>query len=323
MAPLQRVIFSQKPLYGFIKVGGHFSIYPAHQWVNLTEVQSWPYRALERAGRKEGSNFGPPYPLFFEIDHPGSISSRWYEEAFVRLERYERLALLFIVGLESAAHQTSPDRWSAFEKMTADKLEISYGIVSFGFAVVGEASLARFIAEGGNTALPYQAEADGNYYDGLHVSDVLDYPNELEKTMDRYAALSPKAQKDFDRAAFFFHQGEFLRNGKFAPFTSYSSAIECLLDKQSEKCGSCGQEKYGIARRFTDFVERFAPISGPTRSQQKKMYQHRSKETHGVSVPHTDKEGMFKSFDANSYLFPWVVRKALVNWLIFSNLRES
>jgi hypothetical protein len=247
----------------------------------------------------------------------------WYEEAFVRLERYERLARLFIVGLESATHQVNPDRWAAFEKATADGLEISYGIVSFGFAVVGEASLARFIAEGGNAALPYQAEVDGNYYDGLHVSDMIDYPNELEKTMDCYAALSRKAQKDFDRAAFFFHQGEFLRNGNFAPFTSYSSAIECLLDKQSEKCGTCGQEKYGISKKFRDFLAKYAPVSDKIRSLQKEMYSLRSKETHGVSISHIDKDTIFKPFDQNDILFPWSIRKALVNWLLLSNIKHS
>jgi hypothetical protein len=260
--------------------------------------------------------------LFIEIDHQVSIASKWYEEALLKLERYERLARLFIVGLESAAHQTSPNRWAAFEKVTADELEISYGIVSFGFAVVGEPSLARFIAEGGKAALPYQAAENVNYYDGLHVIDTLDYPNELKKTLDRYAQLPPEAQRDFDRAAFFFHQGEFLRNGNFAPLTSYSSAIECLLDEQSEKCGSCGQEKYGIGKKFRDFLAKYAPVSEKVRSLQKQMYSHRSKETHGISVNHIDKETIFKTFDQNDILFPWSVRKALVNWLLLSNIKH-
>lgn len=310
--PIQRVIFSNKPLNGFIRIDGHFKIYPVHQWVKPNESSKFhlgPFTGLSDAD----DDFGPPYPLYIEVDVPEADEIEWFIDGQRLLDRYEKLAFFFIQGIELASDRRNQSQWTLVYDSQPQGLIASYAITRFGFSVEGDGGFERYLNEGGRAVNPF-AGAIG-YYDALLTENVLEFPAELDSLLKAYASLSQQQTENFDRAVFLFQQGEYLRFSKFDASVSYSSAIECLLSREKKKCKDCGQDIFGVGRKFKEFMDEFAPVSAGLVEVRKRLYDVRSKAAHGMQVPRVDRDPGLSSFDENDIIFPWLVRKGIVNWL--------
>jgi hypothetical protein len=310
-------MFSRKPLNGYIVVDGHFKIFPVHQWINIKELNSRMQTALGYGSNEAISAFGPPYPIYLEVDAPKPDDFTWARDGVRLLDRYETIAALLIPGIELASHEPSHDRWCRFFENIDNRLHSCHGITQFGISIDGDCSFERYVSEGGGNAKPYSGTTE--FYDAILIESELAFPSDLTRYLSFYKSLKRKDRDNFDRAAFLFQQGEFLQKSRFEPLVSYASAVECLLNKKSVHCEACRQPKFGIGRKFEEFMQKFASVSSSLLKQRKQMYNERSKAAHGTYVYGVDRNESQGIEDSNNMLFSWLVRKGLLNWLINGN----
>jgi hypothetical protein len=107
-----------------------------------------------------------------------------------------------------------------------------------------------------------------------------------------------------------------------ACLNSLVTAIECMLPKDSEICSSCNQDKFGVGRKFNEFLDCYAPMEKGIDSTKRfrEVYATRSKLAHGAhKYIHDLISGEFgyetSREDHELRTMIQVVKTALINWI--------
>jgi hypothetical protein len=167
---------------------------------------------------------------------------------------------------------------------------------------------------------------------------VVDFPDNLSVTLDTYFALTPKKRIAFARAAELYG----LASDVWASSQSLSLAVaalvfaiesvihaedpnptrcpDCSALHGDEKCQTCGAPKYGLTRRFKDFVEQSAH-NAEERDLAARLYEVRSAIAHRGQPLRIDEFDMGyhvgEKDDENAVLFGAtpLPRRVLREWL--------
>jgi hypothetical protein len=308
-----RLIFSSRKLEGFIRAPGLFTMYPVGQWADIRS-SGWA-RGCEGTsnGLSQNDGAGPPFPLHIEVavdvpsDHPLFI-----ERYLSKIRDAECLAALLIRGITPVSFLKSTRQWNTgWDAVTGEPFNY---LASNGFSTNVATSFELFVATGGSEAPTYSGEAE--YTDALIFDEAQTIPPFLNSAVDKFLALNRTRKKAFLRACYLFGAAEAVK-GQVESTPLYVSAIECVLDPiVPNRCSNCGQEQHSISRRFRDFMDRYAHVSERLKNERKSMYAKRSNIVHGRFVSAVDDPSWFPSLETDEILFPWLTRKALVNWLL-------
>jgi hypothetical protein len=153
----------------------------------------------------------------------------------------------------------------------------------------------------------------------------LDLPDVLEQLLDAIFAASRDDRDRFLRAAHWFQYARRVANvSRSGAYTALVSAVEALMGDVTPEsiCPDCQRPLgTGPTKRFIDFVEQYAPATGVTAKDRRKLYSLRSALSHGGTLLHSDRYvwgGMTSaslSEDDDQRAMWLLVRVVLVNWL--------
>lgn len=160
-------------------------------------------------------------------------------------------------------------------------------------------------------------------------NEALNLPENITALLDGYFNLQDDAKRSFLTSCSLMEQGMKLWAEHMSlSITAFVSAIETLIafdhkDDKVEKCDSCGQEKYKVTQKFTDFYAKYGSDTPEFKKYATKIYQFRSKILHkgelciGERVPWDwikfHKENEFRR-NINQ-----TCRICMINWLIINS----
>lgn len=166
--------------------------------------------------------------------------------------------------------------------------------------------------------------AAAEYYErGFYrFSDGFLLPDDIEAVLDKIFSFDPQRWKRFWIACTWFSMiPELSTISSSAAYIGLVTSLEALMDKKSEKCSSCGQPMFAIARRFRELLQELIPNLKSFPQELSRIYQTRSDLAHGTSVLFTDLEywDLFQtttqahvSTQLNTYQIAAI---ALLNWV--------
>lgn len=312
-----RVILSHRPLNGFIEVQDHFSLFPAADFAEIANMVSSPLldRRLERNG--PNAKFGPPFPILMQVKIPKYLNMEWeLDNPNRHVEIYCNLVCLLFHQLEPFLRQNSDGVWIC--ESGDDLARVHYRIAQQAFGFSETASLENYINAGGKRAPVFAGES---YLDSVPYPKEVCSPDFLQQFFTNYEHLNERKKADFHRASFLFWQAKQIRGFGGDPNPTYVSAVECLMEEQNkEKCLTCGIKNRGLTQSYKDFLSTFASSSEEVLREQARMYDTRSKSVHGKHILSVDDHSFSSDQQAiDAVLFPWLTRKALINWLLAQN----
>ena len=111
-------------------------------------------------------------------------------------------------------------------------------------------------------------------------------PDSSERFLDKVSSLGVNDAKAFEVASIWFAQVKNLwPRAQSCALMALVSSIEALLDKQHETCVACGQPKYGVTKKFKEFLKQHVPdVEKRFPEEFKAMYDMRSGIAHGNYV---------------------------------------
>ena len=313
-----RVMQSDRPLNGYIEVRGHFSLFPAVGFANISDASVPPWRDSRLTRSEPDPKFGPPFPLVIQVKIPEPLEAEFgLENAHRKLEIYSHLVCLLFHGVEPFPRTKRDGTWVGEWKVEREHVE--YRIAHPGFAFDDSTYLETYVNAGGTRAPDFSGE---NYFDSIPYPKEVCVPSFLNEFFDIYKNLTESRRSDFDRASFLFWQAGRIRDFGGDPNPTFVSAVECLFEKTKAKiCETCKAPKLGLGERYKSFLSSYAASSDLVMAAQKQMYGTRSKSVHGRRVSRFDYPSFGSDeFFENDLLFPWLTRKALVNWLLAQNV---
>lgn len=175
-----------------------------------------------------------------------------------------------------------------------------------------------------------------DYYSkaGIAINDSQTIPTNLQQSLEAFDGLDDAEKEKFLRASYWSHVASrvFATSGT-AAFIALVNAIEVFLPDSSERCKTCGRSTSsescptcnqpsaaGPTKHFRDFLEEHSP--GVPEASRKKLYEMRSKFTHGASLMPGDLDDIVFRFsaDKNEACDNWrqlktIVQVVFVNWL--------
>jgi hypothetical protein len=169
--------------------------------------------------------------------------------------------------------------------------------------------------------VPYE-----NYYKPLaKISNLLDFPDNLEKSFDLAFSLNPEDwKKIFTACSWYYQATDIWKESNSSAFIALVSAIECLIDKpKKEVCKYCGQQKYGVTKGFKEFLKKYTPSFERQFPREKELiYKVRSSLSHGLDMLMRDIEPWYfatnvraEEQDTLQRNLSFIARTAIYNWL--------
>jgi hypothetical protein len=303
----QQPKFSQRVAYATNKLRGCFGIENVFQ---ISPILT---------GRDENLITLAGEPLKFEFSYTGS------HDQFINIRRaekrsYELLRVLNVLLRDSMwfGPRYSTEEWFYDYESQTNRT----AFVGFVDSAVGSPSGSLF-----DCGLPAaKCEPPNDYYENMHVAlgDDMVFPSNLQSLLSTYSSLPGNEKNAYDMAISWYADAR-----KIAPisssacFNTLATAIECLLDDKVETCGECSQPKYGISRKFNEFLIQYVPMkNGIDRAKTfKDLYSTRSTLVHGSGKYAHDLFGSMGGFEttrdrAELRLMIQVAKVALINWLI-------
>jgi len=123
------------------------------------------------------------------------------------------------------------------------------------------------------------------YYDELFFprDHSLALPDEIDRYLDKVFSLTGSDANAFEIASIWFAQvKELWPRASSSALVAVVSGIEALLEKNSEICRECGQLKFGINKKFKDFLKTYVPgVVEQFPEAFKAIYETRSQLAHG------------------------------------------
>ena len=128
------------------------------------------------------------------------------------------------------------------------------------------------------------------YSRAAFVGDNFALPDSVGQYLDAVVSLDGKNATRFAIASAWLYQaGELTRVSSSSALVALISAIEALLDKQSDTCATCGQPTYSVAKRFKSFLKGHVPdVEEQYPTELRLMYKVRSRLVHGAELLMSD-----------------------------------
>jgi Apea-like HEPN len=317
---LSRILLSDAEPKGQFFYQDKFRIRPALQDINVSSGLDWfentQGNMFDHIGYKA---YGPPYPLLLEVKVPNHSVHRLHRVLGLKaLDEYQNLVSLLVRGVRPLKANAMQRQWVAIRPQSSTQNE--YHLVSPSIFIRSDAVSVPWL-DVGESRMPEIPDAE--YHDRLPSS----LPSEVSlscktrERVDRYEKLVGLNKKSLNRSAYWFATGLGQVGDVSASLVSYATAIECLLSEPvGHPCDKCGKPTgEGPTQKFKKFLEKYAPVSNGLKSHRKKIYDVRSLLVHGRFASEVDVLGQSLMRDETSpVLVPWLVRKALCNWLSIS-----
>lgn len=160
------------------------------------------------------------------------------------------------------------------------------------------------------------------------------FPHTAENILDAYFNLDISTRQVVDSAiSHLINSMEFRLHKKTTSLLCSFTAVETMIDLEfakieAERCVSCGQLKYSIAKKFRDFLLKYVATGEENKSKYNKYYSLRSKIVH--TGRHLESEKLFsevpKSKRDSDLLTQVEVlqlsKLAVVNWLLLNDSKN-
>jgi hypothetical protein len=190
--------------------------------------------------------------------------------------RFTRLLNVLLAGRTSLLPRRQEQFWARVP--SSGKVEL---VLQVFFGPLGEGVLDAPSPAAGER-LEEVASGPG-YYHGGNDGKGLRVPTDLDELICRYLALSRDDRAKFDRAAFWIDMAARQWHLSMSlSFTAVVSAIESLME----------QERRGVARRFKEFAETYAPGES-LENRRGEIYDVRSGILHGRELMQLDEDVAF------------------------------
>jgi Apea-like HEPN len=307
-----------RPLFAQLPLRGKFL------WKNCFQIR--PLKNFDMIGKGlhffdlhfhefDHSHLGPPFPFVLEVAVPSSENMFLENSQGLRLlDRYECLLAVLLTQRVASARSLSQRNWTGVWSNS----EMKYHILSGGFDI-GEDSRCNEFSDGEWPDVPIHG-LEVNYYNHLYGNDgEIHAPPNLGALLEAFDGLHGNTRDSFLRACHWFSLG--IENSHIPALSilSFSTAIECLLPRSSnKKCTHCEKPVGpGPTQLFKNHLEKYAPISSDLKKWREELYNIRSALIHGSRLDATDFDWLApqRSEHDNLRLLHLVARRSLVNWL--------
>lgn len=237
-----------------------------------------------------------PHAPMIAADHPFVLQSGYLscsDETINGHRRVEKAVKLtrILNALCGNAVFPSPRYVKHFWSILPEK-EFSCGVIQEGYGYPGFAPELKEFSK--SEFAPIQIVPAKTYYDLNFFSGdyAVTLPDSIENYLDRVFALKGQDAEKFEIASTWFSQVRALwRHSSSSALIAVVSAIEALLDKNSESCKECGQPRFEIAKKFKAFLKEFVPgIEEVFPQESKAIYKMRSDVAHGNALLVADLE---------------------------------
>ena len=300
--------FAQRVIYTTNKLRGYFRI------DNVLQVLPIP------TGRDDNLFTIAGEPLHFEFSYMGS------QDHFINSQRAERrcreLVRLLNVLLRDSVKlgpRYSTEEWFYDFESQVNKT----AFIGFADTTMGNPSNS-FLSTGELTQATCASPLE--YYENMLVmsGDDMVFPSNLQLLLSTYSHLSGEEKKTYELAISWYSDAQGIEAvSSSACFNALTTAIECLLDDNVEKCNECSQPKYEISRKFNEFLLQYVPMGNDIDRAKKKfkdLYLTRSTLVHGSGKYAHDLFSNMGGFEtsrdrAELRLMIQIVKVALINWL--------
>ena len=156
---------------------------------------------------------------------------------------------------------------------------------------------------------PVESIKIADYYQPQNIFQDLTLPVELDKWIE----FSLKDESMSEVCRLFSMVSRLWDQSQSYAYVAAISAIESLLDTK----------KYGITKKFNDFIEKYGPRTyGKSEEVKNRMYKTRSNIVHGRHLFKIDRStyilgySMFPDEEQNELIYvEWIVRVAIIRWL--------
>jgi hypothetical protein len=305
------VLFAERPLNGTFMWDDAVRISPCPEGTSIGQGLNWLQQV---PGLPNRGYLGPPFPLILEVrvwrSPNGLIESN---RALRELNRYQFLLTLFLAYNIRFAHWDTDRHWAL---ITRDGRTENH-LVQPGFSakIDGQTSDFPVLAAG---AAPICTE--GDYYDRLWFrDDEMLLPASLESDLQLLADLSDRDAARFVRACYWFALATQFYSETSLSQVAYTTAIECLLPRESDKaCAACGKKAGpGPTQLFKRHVEKYGTVSSALERSRSTLYDVRSDLVHGSHASPIDLDflSVSSSLDDRRFLMHLVARRSLIGWL--------
>ncbi len=278
-----------------------------------------------------------PRPNFALADHPLLLQYEIVgcpdaQIAMLRRERtgreLELLCTALAPDIKGGLGSTARFHWSITNAQAQDPSGLRSEYCQEAYIYPGENGIVQSFSSM-ESVRPMATVPAATYYNryGVLVGSKLDLPDSFDACLDAYFG-APRERKDkFMRAAYWFQYARRVANlSRSGSFTALVCAVEALLPpaQPGPSCETCKRSVGdGPTKRFTTFVERYAPDPAASNTQRRQLYALRSALSHGGKLLHSDiyswGGGMTPTavrqwYDEKAL---WsTVRLVLVNWLL-------
>jgi Apea-like HEPN len=220
-----------------------------------------------------------------------------------------------ITGELGKFHHEQEPRWTLIWNGT----NIENQLLHQGFAL-GEGGIQE---DFGKTSEKFVPTFDGpDYFRRLWMQeDQIILPPNLNHLLEIFQFLTIEMQDKFLRACYWLSLGIENRSITAMSIIAFSTAIKCLLPKNSIlKCDSCGQaaKGEGVSKQFKEHVEKYGEIAELPTELVAALYNVRSDMVHGNrnSIVDTDWSSLQCDSDrTSSMLLSFLAKRCIVNWL--------
>lgn len=299
---VHRVLFADRKLKGSYEWRDKFRIYPCLEVAPIGAGLNW----FESSGGE--SPEGPPFPFMLQVSidqspNPFIQANRTLRE----LDAYQRLLTLLVSGHIRSTDRPGERVWVSIYRDSRFENHLLYQ----GFALGDEPQISR---------TPAPVFAGDDFYNHLWGADPeILLPPALDADLGMFKSLDRNAAQAFLRATYWYSLGVLNRSESALSTVAFSTAIECLLPRDSRpRCSSCGTETgAGPTQMFKRHLARYGTLPEGLHAQRAALYGVRSSLVHGTFAPSvdTDRFSQVGSTWTHDLLLELVTRKSLLKWL--------
>jgi hypothetical protein len=315
---LLRPMFSNLPLQGMFQWKERFRIRPLNDRSRIGKGLNF-FKSHNLRGM-EDDYLGPPYPFILEVAVPRSRHQKLMATRGIRLLNQIAALLVVLLTPNLTTAGNLKRQWTSIW----NGRELSYHLLEGGFDL-GEGGHQDQFAERNVSNAPVFSGSD--YYNHLWAQDVEIYlPPNLTALLQEYESLAKPFKAAFNRACHWFCLGIENKQSPELAITALSTAVECLLPREStKKCSNCNKPQgRGPTALFRDHIRKYAPVTDGLARKQDSLYGIRSTLVHGSRAEAVDFDWLSPVADDDHTLLmlEFTARRCLVNWLADPNRKN-
>ncbi len=285
------IALSSAPIVGLYRFGDEFQIYPAP------------------VGSPTTNHIEATYPFIIEVKYMATDQGKQLEMGFIEPDwinqsrRVDRInhVLLWLTTL-TAFQLVFPKQRSSWFRSDSDRHVDPFPLPQWGT----EAYILREIGpcieaftEPDYAAIQHTEIHEYHSRIGLILGHEFDLPDSITELLKDVISLDAEATETFLSACLLFRQAiDLWQCYSSLSFASAVSALETLIDYNHrelklERCGTCGQERYRVVKKFLDFCLQYGVGNRKDLYQEykkafSKIYSIRSALLHTGKLMHDD-----------------------------------